>query len=49
MFNAQIYRLSSTFDLVIALNKRSRFDYHVDQRYEVGIAPQGWELNALRA
>jgi hypothetical protein len=49
MFNAQIRMLSSAFDLVIALPKRSRFDYHIDQRYEAGIALQGWELKALRA
>ncbi|GAB2545973.1 SsrA-binding protein SmpB [Rhodanobacter koreensis] len=33
----------------IALNKRARFEYHIDQRYEAGIALQGWELKALRA
>jgi SsrA-binding protein len=33
----------------IALNKRSRFEYHIDQRYEAGVALQGWELKALRA
>ena len=33
----------------IALNKRSRFEYHIDERYEAGIALQGWELKALRA
>ena len=33
----------------IALNKRSRFEYHIDQRYECGVALQGWELKALRA
>ncbi len=33
----------------IALNKRSRFEYHIDQRFETGIALQGWELKALRA
>jgi SsrA-binding protein len=33
----------------IALNKRSRFEYHIDQRFEAGIALQGWELKALRA
>lgn len=32
----------------IALNKRARFDYHIDERYEAGIALQGWELKALR-
>lgn len=33
----------------IALNKRSRHDYHIDERYEAGIALQGWELKSLRA
>ncbi len=33
----------------IALNKRARHEYHVDQRFEAGIALQGWELKALRA
>ena len=33
----------------IALNKRARFEYHIDQRFEAGIALQGWELKALRA
>ena len=33
----------------IALNKRSRFEYHIDQRFEAGVALQGWELKALRA
>lgn len=33
----------------IALNKRARHDYHIDERYEAGIALQGWELKSLRA
>ncbi|AND68598.1 ssrA-binding protein [Dyella thiooxydans] len=33
----------------IALNRRARHEYHIDQRYEAGIALQGWELKALRA
>ena len=33
----------------IALNKRARHEYHIDERYEAGIALQGWELKALRA
>jgi SsrA-binding protein len=33
----------------IALNKRARHEYHIDQRYEAGVALQGWELKALRA
>ena len=33
----------------IALNRRARHEYHIDQRYEAGVALQGWELKALRA
>ena len=33
----------------IALNKRARFEYHIDERYEAGIELQGWEVKALRA
>ena len=33
----------------IALNKRARFEYHIDERYEAGIALQGWEVKSLRA
>ena len=33
----------------IALNKRARHEYHIDERHEAGIALQGWEVKALRA
>ena len=33
----------------IALNKRARHDYHLEQRLEAGLALQGWELKAIRA
>lgn len=33
----------------IALNKRARHEYHIDHRYEAGVALQGWELKSLRA
>ncbi len=32
----------------IALNKRARFDYHIDERFEAGLALQGWEVKSLR-
>jgi len=32
----------------IALNKRARFEYFIEERYEAGIALQGWEVKALR-
>ena len=33
----------------IALNKRARHDYHLEQKFEAGLALQGWELKAIRA
>ena len=33
----------------IALNKRARHEYHIDERHEAGIALHGWEVKALRA
>ena len=32
----------------IALNKRARHEYSLEDRYEAGIALQGWEVKALR-
>lgn len=33
----------------IALNKRARHDYHLEERFEAGLALQGWEVKAIRA
>lgn len=33
----------------IALNKKARHDYFIDECYEAGVALQGWEVKALRA
>jgi SsrA-binding protein len=33
----------------IAVNRRARHDYFVDERYEAGLALLGWEVKALRA
>lgn len=34
---------------VIAENRRARFDYFIEERYEAGLSLQGWEVKALRA
>jgi len=36
-------------DSTIALNKRARHEYHIDQHFEAGISLQGWEVKSLRA
>src|SRR5688572_31271342 len=33
----------------IALNRSARHEYHLESRYEAGIALQGWELKSIRA
>jgi SsrA-binding protein len=32
----------------IAVNKRARFEYYIEERFEAGIALEGWEVKALR-
>ncbi|MCD9086676.1 SsrA-binding protein SmpB [Stenotrophomonas sp. SY1] len=36
-------------DKTIALNKRARHEYHLEERFEAGLALQGWEVKAIRA
>ena len=33
----------------IAENRRARFDYHIEERFEAGMVLQGWEIKAVRA
>ena len=33
----------------IALNKKARFDYFIEETFEAGIALEGWEVKSLRA
>ncbi|BCX82175.1 SsrA-binding protein [Methylomarinovum caldicuralii] len=34
---------------VIALNRRARHDYFIEETYEAGLALEGWEVKSLRA
>jgi SsrA-binding protein len=38
-----------THEGTIALNRRARHDFFIDERYEAGLALMGWEVKALRA
>ncbi len=38
-----------THEGTIALNRKARYDYFIDERYEAGLALLGWEVKALRA
>lgn len=33
----------------IALNRRARYDYFIEDEFEAGLALQGWEVKSLRA
>lgn len=33
----------------IAQNKKARFDYFIEEKFEAGLALQGWEVKSLRA
>jgi len=33
----------------IALNKRARHDYFIEQKFEAGLVLEGWEVKSLRA
>jgi len=32
----------------IALNKKAKFDYHLEQKYEAGMVLKGWEVKSMR-
>ena len=33
----------------IAENRRARFEYHIEERFEAGMVLEGWEIKAIRA
>ncbi len=33
----------------IAENRRARFEYHIEERFEAGVVLAGWEIKAIRA
>ena len=39
----------TTSSSTIALNKKARHDYFIEDRFEAGLALQGWEVKSLRA
>jgi SsrA-binding protein len=40
---------SKTAGSTIALNKKARHDYFIEDRFEAGLSLQGWEVKGLRA
>lgn len=42
-------KIHATAEKLIALNRRARYDYHIETEFEAGIMLQGWEVKSLRA
>ncbi len=40
---------AETTPALIAENRKARYDYFIEERYEAGLALQGWEVKAMRA
>ncbi|MGH8045486.1 MAG: SsrA-binding protein, partial [Stenotrophomonas sp.] len=40
---------NATANKTIALNKRARYEYSLEDRFEAGLALQGWEVKSIRA
>ena len=40
---------AATAPRLIAENRKARFEYFIEERYEAGLALQGWEVKAMRA
>jgi len=38
-----------THDKSIAINKKARFDYFIEEEFEAGLVLEGWEVKSLRA
>ncbi len=42
-------KTSTPGSATIALNKKARHDYFIEQTYEAGVALEGWEVKSLRS
>lgn len=40
---------SQTIGKIIALNKKAKHDYFIEERFEAGIQLEGWEVKSLRS
>ena len=46
---AKSKKKSGTDDNTIAVNRKARFDYTIEETFEAGLVLEGWEVKALRA
>lgn len=40
---------TSTGSSTIALNRKAKHEFHIEERFEAGLALEGWEVKSLRA
>ncbi len=40
---------TQTVSATIAMNKRARHEYFIEEEFEAGLSLQGWEVKSLRA
>lgn len=46
---AKKQKKAKTESSTIALNKRARHEYHINDKFEAGVALAGWEVKSIRA
>ncbi len=39
---------SQEFNPTIAVNRKARHDFHIEERFEAGLVLQGWEVKSIR-
>ncbi|ABI57253.1 SsrA-binding protein [Alkalilimnicola ehrlichii MLHE-1] len=44
-----VSKKKKTPENVIALNRKARFEFHIEETMEAGLALEGWEVKSLRA
>ena len=49
MWMGKSSKSKKTPDNTISVNRKARFEYHLQNEYEAGIALEGWEVKSLRA
>lgn len=48
-YNGRMSKKKTNNSSTIALNKKARHDYFIEDRFEAGMVLQGWEVKSLRA
>src|SRR5262245_61236511 len=49
LYNTQMNTKKTHTNKIIAENRRAFHDYFIEERFEAGMALQGWEVKSLRA